>query len=49
MNGAVKQLAAAGFGIGAKGAEPGRFYEFAQVRKDTPDDPDLNTFRPDAN
>jgi len=47
--GAVAQLQAAGFGFGAEGAEPGRFYDFEQVSKRTPTDPDLNTFSPDAN
>ena len=44
---AAVQLQKAGFGFGAKGAEPGAFYEFDQVRRRTPDDPDLNTRRPD--
>jgi hypothetical protein len=44
--GAVKQLEAAGFGFGKKGASPGKFYDFDQVRKRTPNDPDLNTFMP---
>jgi len=46
--GAVKQLQAAGFGFGKEGAKPGRFYEFEEVSKRTPTDPDLNTFTPDA-
>lgn len=45
---AVKQLEAAGFGFGAPGAKPGRFYQFDHVKKHTPNDPDLNTFAPDA-
>ncbi len=45
---AVTQLQAAGFGFGAKGASPGRFYDFDEVSKRTPTDPDLNTFSPDA-
>jgi len=49
LSGAVKQLQAAGFGLGVKGAGPGRFYDFDEVKKDTPNDPDLNTFLPDAN
>lgn len=49
LSGAVAQLQAAGFGLGAKGATPGRFYNFDEVSKRTPTDPDLNTFRPDAN
>jgi hypothetical protein len=44
---AVAQLEAAGFGFGTKGATPGRFYDFNDVRKRTPNDPDLNTFVPD--
>jgi hypothetical protein len=44
---AVTQLQAAGFGFGAKGATPGRFYDFNQVKKRTPTDPDLNTFTAD--
>lgn len=44
---AVAQLQAAGFGFGAEGAEPGRFYQFATVSARTPTDPDLNTFTPD--
>ncbi len=44
---AAAQLQAAGFGFGAKGSKPGNFYEFDQVRKRTPNDPDLNTFFPD--
>jgi len=44
---AVTQLQAAGFGFGAKGAEPGSFYSFEEVRRRTPDDPDVNTRFPD--
>ena len=44
---AVAQLEAAGFGFGTKGPTPGQFYDFNQVRKHTPNDPDLNTFLPD--
>jgi len=47
INGAVRQLQAAGFGFGERGAGPGQFYEFNDVRKRTPDDPDLNTRRLD--
>ncbi len=43
---ATTQLQAAGFGFGTPGKSPGRFYDFDQVRKRTPTDPDLNTFRP---
>ncbi len=45
---AVKQLEAAGFGFGKAGASPGRFYMFDEVKEHTPNDPDLNTFTPDA-
>jgi|GEM_PF-611974 len=45
---AVTQLQAAGFGFGAPGATPGRFYEFDDVKEHTPTDPDLNTLAPDA-
>ena len=57
--GAVKQLEAAGFGFGKQGAKPGRFYNFDEVSKRTPEKaagpdiqnvPDLselNTFAPD--
>jgi hypothetical protein len=47
--GAVTQLQAAGFGFGAEGSKPGRFYDFDEVSKRTPTDPDLNTFSPDSN
>jgi len=33
---AVEQLQGAGFGLGAKGARPGKFYDFATVKRDTP-------------
>ena len=33
---AVKQLQRAGFGFGAEGSAPGRFYDFDEVRKRTP-------------
>ncbi len=49
IGGAVTQLKEAGFGFGAQGATPGAFYEFDDVKKNTPTDPDLNTFAPDAN
>ena len=45
---AVAQLQGAGFGFGAPGATPGRFYEFDEVSPRTPDDPDLNTKMPSA-
>jgi hypothetical protein len=44
---AVTQLQMAGFGFGAEGAKPGRFYDFNNVKERTPSDPDLNTFIPD--
>jgi hypothetical protein len=43
---AVSQLKAAGFGFGARGAQPGAFYQFDQVRRRTPTDRSLNTFKP---
>ncbi len=43
IDGAVKQLLGAGFNFGAKGASPGRFFDFDVVKKNTPNDPDLNT------
>jgi Ferritin-like domain len=43
ITGAVKQLQAAGFGFGEPGKGPGRFYDFDEVRRRTPDDPDVNT------
>jgi hypothetical protein len=43
IEGAVAQLQAAGFGFGAQGSAPGKFYDFDAVSKGTPDDPDLNT------
>lgn len=43
---AVAQLQGAGFGFGAPGDKPGRFYEFDEVSQRTPDDPDLNTKMP---
>jgi hypothetical protein len=45
---AVRRLQGAGFGFGARGATPGRFYEFDAVSRRTPDDPDLNTRTPDV-
>ena len=45
---AVTQLQAAGFGFGVQGATPGKFYEFNDVKENTPNDPDLNTLTPDA-
>ncbi len=41
--GAVTQLKAAGFGFGEKGKGAGQFYTLGDVRKRTPNDPDLNT------
>ena len=43
---AVKRLEANGIGFGKKGKSPGRFYDFDEVRRRTPNDPDLNTFLP---
>ncbi len=40
---AVARLEAAGFGFGKKGDRPGKFYNFNEVRKRTPTDPDVNT------
>ena len=45
--GAVEQLQGAGFGFGAKGATPGRYFEFDKVSERTPFDRDLNTTTPD--
>ena len=49
---AVKQLQA-GLTFGKEGAKPGRFYDFEEVKKRTPDRGEddlktLNTFEPDA-
>ena len=41
--GAVTQLQGFGFGFGAEGSAPGRFYQFDEVKRRTPDDPDVNT------
>ncbi len=47
--GAVTQLQAAGIGFGEEGSvRPGRFYNFNEVSRRTPTDPELNTFKPDA-
>ena len=43
INGAVAQLQAAGFGFGVAGKGAGQFYDFDEVRRRTPDDPDVNT------
>jgi len=40
---AVTRLKKAGFGFGEKGARPGRFFNFDNVRRRTPTDPDVNT------
>src|SRR4051794_28614320 len=45
---AAQQLQAAGFGFGAEGSQPGRFYDFNTIRKQTPTDKDLNTLKPVA-
>lgn len=44
---AAAQLQMAGFGFGAEGAKPGKFYDFDMVKKRTPTDRDLNTRFPD--
>ncbi len=44
VDGAVRQLQEAGFGFGQKGAKPGRYFHFTEVRKHTPRDSGLNTF-----
>ncbi|MDX6556778.1 MAG: hypothetical protein QOD86_2973 [Miltoncostaeaceae bacterium] len=43
---AAEQLQAAGFGFGAKGATPGRFYDFDAVSKRTPNPAGVNTPTP---
>jgi hypothetical protein len=43
---AVKALQGAGFGFGEKGSAKGRFYEFDQVRKRTPNPGGVNTRKP---
>jgi hypothetical protein len=43
IEGAVAQLQAAGIGFGAKGASPGKFYEFDTVHRDTPNVEAVNT------
>jgi hypothetical protein len=48
INGAVRELQVAGFGFGAKGKGPGKFYDFDHVRKLTPGAPGVNTRVPDA-
>ncbi len=45
---AVAQLQAAGFGFGEAGAHPGKFYDFDEVSRRTPDDPDVNQRTPDT-
>ncbi|MCP9486245.1 MAG: hypothetical protein MSC30_10305 [Gaiellaceae bacterium MAG52_C11] len=45
---AVAQLQAAGFGFGEPGAQPGQFYDFDEVSRRTPDDPDVNQRTPDT-
>jgi len=45
-HGAIKQFKAAGFGFGAQGAAPGSFYDFATVKKSTPDPSFVNTQKP---
>jgi hypothetical protein len=43
---AVKLLEGAGFGFGAKGKGPGRFYEFETVKKRTQHRPEVHALRP---
>ena len=43
---AVSKLKKAGFGFGAKGAGPGRFYDFNSVKKRTPNPREVNTRKP---
>lgn len=43
---AAKQLQSAGFGFGAEGSKPGRFYEFGDVSKRTPNPDGVNTRTP---
>lgn len=43
---AVTRLQTAGFGFGAEGAKPGRFYDFDKVSKHTPNPAGLNTLTP---
>ncbi len=43
---AAEQLQAAGFGFGAEGAKPGRFYDFDSVSKRTPNPGGVNTRAP---
>jgi hypothetical protein len=45
---AVAQLEGFGFGFGKPGSAKGRFYDFDEVAKRTPNDRELNTFEPDA-
>jgi hypothetical protein len=46
INVAVSQLTAAGFGFGQRGKGQGRFYEFDQVKRRTPDPRGVNTRAP---
>ncbi len=39
-------LQKAGFGFGKKGAVPGAFYNFNEVRKRTPNPTEVNTRKP---
>jgi len=43
---AVTKLRRAGFGFGKRGAMPGQFYDFDQVRKRTPNPAGVNTRKP---
>jgi len=40
---AVKVLESAGFGFGKAGSKPGKLYDYNEVSKRTPTDPDVNT------
>jgi hypothetical protein len=44
--GAIKSFEAAGFGFGAKGKQPGAFYDFDKVRRHTPNPGFVNTRKP---
>jgi len=43
---AVTILESAGFGFGKEGSKAGQFYDFDEVSRRTPDDPDVNTRTP---
>jgi hypothetical protein len=46
INHAPEILLAKGFGFGKKGAEPGAFFDFDEVKKRVPNVPGVNTFKP---